>query len=50
MLDWNYTGLAENEYGWFYISNGILDWNYTGQVSNEYGVWNVVNGYAQLAG
>jgi hypothetical protein len=50
VLDWNYTGLAENEYGWFYISNGVLDWNYTGQVSNEYGVWNVVNGYAQLAG
>ena len=44
VLDWNYTGLANNEYGWFYISNGVLDWNYTGTASNEYGTWNVVNG------
>ena len=44
MLDWGYTGLANNEYGWFYVSNGAVDWSYTGQADNIYGTWNVVNG------
>ena len=41
-----YNGLAENEYGWGYLTNGTVDFNYTGTASNEYGIFIVVNGEA----
>ena len=37
-VDYDYTGLANNEYGWFYVKNGVLDWRYTGLAQNEY-IW-----------
>ena len=37
VLDWGYTGLANNEYGWFYVNNGVVDWSYTGLANNESG-------------
>lgn len=40
----SYTGLAQNENGWWYINNGALDWSYTGVAQNEYGWWYVRNG------
>ena len=49
MLDWNYTGLAENQYGWFYVSNGVLDWNYTGLAGNQYGLWLIYKGTINYA-
>lgn len=39
-----FTGLACNEYGWFYMSNGMLDNQYTGLVCNEFGWFYVQNG------
>ncbi len=30
-------GVEGNEYGWFYVKNGVLDWSYTGVAGNEYG-------------
>ena len=29
-IDTTYTGLASNEYGWWYILNGVLDFSYNG--------------------
>ena len=43
-VDYDYTGLANNEYGWFYVKNGVLDWSYTGLAQNEYGWFYVKNG------
>ena len=37
----DYTGLAANAYGWWYIQNGKVDFNATGLTSNEYGWWYV---------
>ena len=48
-VDYGYTGLAANEYGWFYgskRSSGLL--SYTGLAANEYGWFMVVNGAARL--
>ena len=39
MLDLRYTGMALNEYGWWYFNDGILDLKYTGVGENEYGLW-----------
>ena len=43
-IDYDYTGLANNEYGWFYVKNGSVDWSYTGLANNEYGWFYVSNG------
>ena len=47
-IDFAYDGLAENEYGWWYISNGTVDFTYNGQADNQYGTWNVVNGHVEM--
>ena len=38
-IDFVYTGMAVNEYGWWYFNNGVIDFAYTGIGSNEYGQW-----------
>ncbi len=43
-IDYDYDGLAQNEYGWWKISNGTVDFGYTGLAQNEYGWWKVSNG------
>ncbi|MCI8821372.1 MAG: hypothetical protein HFI15_02440 [Lachnospiraceae bacterium] len=43
-VDWEYTGLAQNEHGWWYVQNGAVDWGFTGLVQNEYGWWYVRSG------
>ena len=43
-IDYDYGGLAQNEYGWWKISNGTVDFGYTGLAQNEYGWWKVSNG------
>ena len=43
-IDYNYNGLAANEYGWWKITNGTVDFSYTGMAANEYGWWYVSNG------
>lgn len=40
----SYTGLAQNEAGWWYIKDGFLDWSYTGIVTDENGTWYVQGG------
>ena len=47
-VDYNYNGLAANEYGWWYMTNGALDFNYTGMAVNEYGWWYMTNGALDL--
>lgn len=46
-IDSDYTGLAENMYGWWKITNGAVDFNYTGNVSDKTGIWKVVNGHVE---
>lgn len=38
------TGLAANDYGWWYIHNSQIDFSYTGLKNNEAGWWYVQNG------
>lgn len=40
----HYTGMAYNDFGWWYVVNGQIDFNYTGMASNEYGWWYFTNG------
>ena len=46
MSDWDfgYTGVRNNEYGWWYCKDGKVDFAYTGLASNEYGTWYIRNG------
>ena len=32
-IDFAYTGLAQNGYGWWYVENGQVDFAYTGTVT-----------------
>ena len=43
-IDYEYDGIALNEYGWWKINNGTVDFDYTGMVQNENGWWYVNNG------
>ena len=39
-LQKNYTGLAKNSNGWYYVKNGYVAWDYTGFGKNlDTGVW-----------
>ena len=40
----SYTGVAQNENGWWYIRDGYLDWDYTGLAENENGWWYINQG------
>ena len=44
-----YTGLAENEWGWWYVENGQINFGYTGFAENEWGIWYVELGYITFA-
>ena len=43
-IDYDYDGIALNEYGWWYFENGQLNREYTGMAHNEYGWWYFENG------
>jgi hypothetical protein len=43
-IDYEYDGIALNEYGWWKINNGTIDFGYTGMVQNENGWWYVKDG------
>ena len=47
--DNSYTGMAVNEYGWWYLTDGEIDWDYTGMACNEYGWWYMNNGALDLS-
>ena len=47
-IDFEYTGMACNEYGWWYFTKGDVDLNYTGMACNEYGWWYYSNGRLDL--
>ena len=36
--------VAENQYGWWRVKDGIVDFSYTGIAENEYGWWRIVDG------
>ena len=38
-IDYDYDGIALNEYGWWYFENGLLNEEYTGIGANSYGEW-----------
>ncbi len=40
----DFEGVEENEYGWWYIKNGKVDFSYTGFAENRYGWWYIENG------
>ncbi len=42
----NYTGLATNSYGTWYIANGIVDFNYNGTATDGTQEYNVTGGEA----
>ena len=44
MVDFGYTGLVANEYGWWNVQNGSIYFYYTGLAANEYGWWYVAGG------
>ena len=43
-IDYDYDGIALNEYGWWKVNNGKVDFSYSGMVLNQYGWWYVNNG------
>lgn len=40
----DYTGVASNEYGWFFVRDGEVDFHYNGIAGNEQGNWYVKSG------
>lgn len=40
----SYTGIAQNNFGWWRIVEGYVDFNATGIYQNEFGWWRVENG------
>ena len=40
----SYTGIAENEYGWWRTVNGKVDFSYTGIAKNDNGWYRIVDG------
>ena len=43
-INFGYTGLVQNEAGWWYVVNGQLDFGYTGTVNWNGATYRVVNG------
>ena len=43
-IDYEYDGIALNEYGWWKVNDGEVDFSYSGMVLNQYGWWYVNNG------
>lgn len=39
-----YTGMAKNQYGWWYITDSDLDQTFNGLARNPWGMWNIRNG------
>ena len=38
-VDKSYTGVTDNDYGWWYVKNGEVDFSYTGLGFNDAGCW-----------
>ena len=36
-IDYEYDGIALNEYGWWKVNDGEVDFSYSGMVLNQYG-------------
>ena len=45
----NYTGVFENENGWWYVKDSKVDFHYTGLADNQYGTWYIVNGKVKFS-
>ena len=43
-MDWTYSGMALNKYGWWKYNNGFVDFWYNGIALNDYGWWKFTNG------
>ena len=44
VLQTNYTGIKNNDYGWWRIENGLVNFKANGIYKNEYGWWKTTNG------
>lgn len=44
VVDTDYTGIAQNKYGWWRIENGYVNFNAQSIYQNEYGWWKCTNG------
>lgn len=42
--NFDYEGMAKNEWGWWYVNDGTINFNYTGMAKNEWGWWYIKNG------
>ena len=40
----DYTGVAKNDHGWWFVRDGEVDYLYNGIAGNEYGNWYIVKG------
>lgn len=43
-VDTDYTGIAQNQYGWWRIENGYVNFNANSIYQNEYGWWKCTDG------
>ena len=43
-----YTGMAKNDYGWWYVKDGTIDFAFKGLAKNDYGWWYLKNGKLDL--
>ena len=43
-VDTSYTGIAQNNYGWWRVKDGYVDFDAQGIYQNEYGWWKTTNG------
>ena len=44
VIDYSYTGVAQNENGWWRVEKGKVNFDFTGLAQNEYGWWMIENG------
>lgn len=47
-IDYEFVGMAKNEYNWWYVENGKINFKYTGVSDNKYGTWYMKNGKLDL--
>lgn len=43
-VDTSYTGIAQNQFGWWRIKDGYVDFNAQGIYQNQFGWWKTTNG------
>ena len=47
-IDYDFVGMAKNQYNWWYVENGTINFEYTGISENKYGSWYMKDGKLDL--